>query len=1540
MTRRKKALLKKLMAFILATIIVVSVNIGSLNVFAASGLLKPMLIVDMTEKTGDILHGAAGFLYGVSSENVPTTNTLTPLKPKVLATKGALGTEHPYGDALDVAETFLEAGGEQVQMYNSNYYAVFGPTAHPEDYADVLENIIAPKVKEWEEKDPEYRKGKLVYVPINEGTPAGQGYSFNQAFKLYYDAIKRAHPDALVAGPNDANFSSNTIYNFLVYAKNNNCIPDVITWHELDNSDIPNIYNNVQRVRNWMRELNIPDRKIVINEYAPAVDCGVPGKLVNWIARLEDAKVYGCLPFWHQANNLNDLAADANVGNGAWWVYKWYGDMSGQTLKVEAKNTTYDGLYGLASIDDNKKITNVIFGGVDGDATIILNKIDETIPFNGAEKVHVKIEAAYFSGFHGAVNEPDTILEGTFPVKNGRLIIDMKDMVFSTGYKITVTAAREDEEVDNPRIGKFRAVYEAEKAELSGNASVSGMGWYYASGKQYVRNINNDGDGLVYTINVPTDGKYKLEFVYANGEGANSQSETLHNPLNLTQTLSIDGNEPIVMNMKSTLLSEMTGIHTEYVDLTAGEHTLTIKKHGSRGGVNHDVLYVTYAGAYQQSIPEFNKIYEAELADFNTLGNTTHTNVTTRTDLPGYSKNGYVTGLNESPVENGGGIRWNVVVEESGLYDIILRYQSTTDGEARIYLDNTNLTFNNLCTTASIVNTNGEWAYTRATIYLQTGINIIDVDTSVNAAVDYMRVKKARGLEDRTITIEAENAELHGTEAVESTYASNGKYIKGLEGDANAIENGKYIEFKVNVDEAGPYKMQVFFSNKDIFGTHAYNLKIIDKYASIQVNDQEPKRYFFINTFSNDTFKEKTITVNLEQGENTIKIFNDDSWQVTKGDRRDQPGDIPLDNYSPNFDKFLFTPAVIDATSSEKEDYKVDIFTSAGGTAIADKNVVEPEDTVELTIVPEKGIKDVLVNGESYKNSLIDNQDGTYTLIISNVQSDIEVFVNFESISGDGIGENEDIYIKNSSFGTGDTTDWEIEIEGGIAVVEDGILNLAAGNYYLKLSGEEDWRATISQQLNNVPDGKYILSVYSKNVDGEIPDAEPGEVNEYYLFADNGQRIFKENIGIFDDYSQTSMWVEVIGGELTVGVSVDAKAGLDVYLDHFALKQAPIDESIAYFVNAGDIDPKTINEGDKYGIYNTVTDQFYGPDKITGMKWGVVDQYVPRSSYPGYLTGQYTWPAENIGASDSSPKEETYRYARDQHTMDRITRPGVQYKFELPNGTYRVEIAMQNSWSSNWNVDVWFNWGTEYEEKIASNVKLPNGRTASTIAKVIKEAVVENGELSIRVNGVQQDAPGVISYIIIKPLSLEKTLESIEVTPPVKTEYIVGEVFDARGMSVTAKYSDGSSEIVTDYTISGFDSATPGEKTITVTYQGKTATFKVNVFPLTSDRSFIIISDGELDRTNGILAVVYVAPVQGGPAHDGAEVVLFQLMRGNTPVSIVALEKDIIVEENLRAYFNVDPNDDSYKVRVYVLDSFTTDLTSAPVSLAEWITLQ
>ena len=78
-------------------------------------------------------------------------------------------------------------------------------------------------------------------------------------------------------------------------------------------------------------------------------------------------------------------------------------------------------------------------------------------------------------------------------------------------------------------------------------------------------------------------------------------------------------------------------------------------------------------------------------------------------------------------------------------------------------------------------------------------------------------------------------------------------------------------------------------------------------------------------------------------------------------------------------------------------------------------------------------------------------------------------------------------------------------------------------------------------------------------------------------------------------------------------------------------------------------------------------------------------------------------------------------------------------------------------------------------------------------------------------------------------------LEGIEITAPAKTEYKVGDPLDTSGISVTAKYSDGSSRLLEEdqYIISGFSSEKAGEKMVTVSYtEGgvtKTAAFTVTV---------------------------------------------------------------------------------------------------------------
>lgn len=111
------------------------------------------------------------------------------------------------------------------------------------------------------------------------------------------------------------------------------------------------------------------------------------------------------------------------------------------------------------------------------------------------------------------------------------------------------------------------------------------------------------------------------------------------------------------------------------------------------------------------------------------------------------------------------------------------------------------------------------------------------------------------------------------------------------------------------------------------------------------------------------------------------------------------------------------------------------------------------------------------------------------------------------------------------------------------------------------------------------------------------------------------------------------------------------------------------------------------------------------------------------------------------------------------------------------------------------------------------------------------------------VSGFNKDVPGeqtvTVSYggqtaaFTVNVLPLVLTGIHLVYTPA-KTTYYLGDPIDTLGMVVEAVYNSGVTRALTasEYTLSGFDSSTPGEKTITVTFNAdptKTATFKITV---------------------------------------------------------------------------------------------------------------
>src|SRR6185437_14786829 len=91
---------------------------------------------------------------------------------------------------------------------------------------------------------------------------------------------------------------------------------------------------DIDTVTSIEKSLGITPRPIAIEEYATPTEVGDPGALVGYIAKFERYGVDNAeLAFWNHYGTLGDTLTDTGGSpNGAYWLYTWYGAMSGNMV--------------------------------------------------------------------------------------------------------------------------------------------------------------------------------------------------------------------------------------------------------------------------------------------------------------------------------------------------------------------------------------------------------------------------------------------------------------------------------------------------------------------------------------------------------------------------------------------------------------------------------------------------------------------------------------------------------------------------------------------------------------------------------------------------------------------------------------------------------------------------------------------------------------------------------------------------------------------------------------------------------------------------------------------------------------------------------------------------------------------------------------------------------------------------------------------------------------------------------------------------------
>ena len=194
------------------------------------------LVVDLGASTGPFDGGASGSLYGLYDQGVPSNNLIQGMGQVSTDTKAQDGQQHPGSDALEIAKPFLASGGRDIYIYMTDVYRNF-----PYERTTYAQYQGYLKTEVEQALTSPYRN-RIILVPYNE--PDGNWFAglttnpstlaaFEAEWRQTYDFIKGLWPQARIAGPNFSGFFPAALGSFLQFCLAHNCLPAVMTWHEL-----------------------------------------------------------------------------------------------------------------------------------------------------------------------------------------------------------------------------------------------------------------------------------------------------------------------------------------------------------------------------------------------------------------------------------------------------------------------------------------------------------------------------------------------------------------------------------------------------------------------------------------------------------------------------------------------------------------------------------------------------------------------------------------------------------------------------------------------------------------------------------------------------------------------------------------------------------------------------------------------------------------------------------------------------------------------------------------------------------------------------------------------------------------------------------------------------------------------------------------------------------------------------------------------------------------------------------------------------------
>ncbi|MBE1876327.1 hypothetical protein [Myceligenerans pegani] len=830
--------------------VVTATGLMATTTSSAAAADPEVLAVDLATSTGPFRGGASGMLYGLGDDGVPTDAIIAGARPTNITQKAPHGEQHPNGDPLDVEDAFFAGGGEYLMVNIQDYYPdwPYNGGRRPADfdsYLDIVRTVVTSIVEE--SNHPE----KYVFTPFNE-PDGGNWYgnwstmrgTFLQDWKAVHRTIREVYPEARIAGMGDAAWRPQRTREILEFAQANDVLPDMFTWHELGIQNLATYRSHYHAYRQIEADLGIAPLPVNITEYAMRRDMSVPGQLVQWLAMFEDTKVDAQTAYWTYAGNLNDNMAKGNAANGAWWLLKWYADLTGDTVRVTPPQLdTADTLQGIATLDEEKAQATVVFGGTGSDVRVDLSGIDAGV---FGDVVDVQVREAEWSGQEGEALAPRVVAAERVAVAGGSIQVDVPNDDRLSAYQLVVTPAQDE----RPAVDTtWRAETEAEDTALQNvqvySKPMSDAWTFAASGQRDVGSTNQAGSSLTWTVDVPATGTYRFGVVAGvNGPEIGPGRHALF----------VDGTRAATVEYEAGFSWAYRGRAEVLVELTAGRHDLSLRMSadGSTLLPGSDISLDRFDLALVEG-PE-KATYPASLARLE--GATVN--------YGGSAPDGSVR------IDGDGAAVFYVAARDTGYYDVTLDY--TARAATGVGLAVNGRAVDGLAAAGA-----GERAST-ARVHLAAGISELVVTSGGGIDLSSLTTERATDGDAAVLRVEAEDGlELHGAARVDGVAQPtnvSGRKVGWLGG--GTANHGVWA--RPAEAGAGPYDLVVRYANADKNTGHAYNTDVISRFLDVTEEGGGTTRGAFRHNYSWNGYWTHTVPLDLTTSGGALRFGNATGW--------------------------------------------------------------------------------------------------------------------------------------------------------------------------------------------------------------------------------------------------------------------------------------------------------------------------------------------------------------------------------------------------------------------------------------------------------------------------------------------------------------------------------------------------------------------------------------------------------------------------------------------------------------------------------------